>query len=311
MSVPSAVVLDPPVDAREAAPARLAPTRPLYWSVRRELWENRSIHRAPLGVAVFSAVAMFVHAVTMPSHMPGMLANDPLLAPGAVTVIYRVPASLMLLTAFIVAVFYCLDALSSERRDRSILFWKSLPVSDGTTVLAKAIVPLVILPLVTFAAICAMHTALLLMSIAARLVQGQGLASWWNALQLFELWGALLYAVVVMTLWHAPIHGFLLLVSGWARRTAALWAILPLLALGVIEYLTMNTMHVAAMVEHRVHGWYEEAFAIRVPESVPFSAPSTMDPGKFLATPGLWIGLALAAVFIAAAIRMRRYREPI
>jgi ABC-2 type transport system permease protein len=172
-------------------------------------------------------------------------------------------------------------------------------------------VPLVILPLVTFAAICAMHTVLVLMSVAARLVQGQGLAPWWSSLQLFRLWGTLLYAVVVMTLWHAPIHGFLLLVSGWARRTAALWAILPLLALGVIEYLTMNTMHVAAVVEHRVHGWYTEAFAVRTPERVLFSAPSTPDIGGFLATPGLWIGLALAAVFIAAAMRMRRYREPI
>ena len=54
-------------------------------------------------------------------------------------------------TAFIVGIFYSLDALHGERRDRSILFWKSMPVSDLTTVLSKASIPLVVLPLLSFA----------------------------------------------------------------------------------------------------------------------------------------------------------------
>jgi ABC-2 type transport system permease protein len=207
--------------------------------------------------------------------------------------------------------FYCLEALSAERRDRSILFWKSLPVSDLTTVLAKVCIPLVVLPLVTFAAIVAMHLALLLLSSAALLVQGQSAVPLWRNVPLFRLFPALLYGLAAMALWLAPIYGFLLLVSGWARRTAALWAVLPLLALGLLEKLTMDTLHVRAFVAHRLIGWYPEAYALRGPVHVPFEPLTRLTPGRLLATPELWLGVALAVAFVAAAVRLRRYREPI
>ncbi|HEX5872816.1 MAG TPA: hypothetical protein VFY65_20435 [Longimicrobium sp.] len=301
-------VLDPAVDAQAHAAA--PPIRPLYWSVRRELWENRSIYLAPMGVAAFAVVALVIHVVTMPSHMPGVLANDPAAA-GTAGIAYRVGALLMLATMFVIGAFYCLEALSSERRDRSILFWKSLPVSDAAAVLAKASIPLAVLPVVTFAALVAMHLVLLLLSSVALLVQGQSSGPLWGEVQVLRMWPSLLYAIAALTLWHAPIHGFLLLVSGWARRTAVLWAVLPLLALGLLEKLTMDTTRVASAVTYRLIGWYGEAFAAPGAEHIPFTPLTPLTPGRFLATPGLWIGLALAAVFLAAAVRLRRYREPI
>jgi len=311
MNAPANAVLQPAVDARPAAPAEPRPIRPFYWSLRRELWENRSIYLAPLGVAAFAVLALVIHAITMPSHMPGMLANDPA-DPQSASVTYRVAALLMLVTAFVVAAFYCLEGLSSERRDRSILFWRSLPVSDLTTVLAKACVPLVVLPVVTFAAIVAMHLALLLLSTVALLLNGHAAGPLWRELQPFRMWLAMLYSLIALTLWHAPIHGFLLLVSGWARRTAALWAVLPLLALGLLEKLTMDTTHVGAWVRDRLIGWYPRAFgAPALGERVPFNPATGLTPERFLASPGLWIGLVLAAVFVAGAVRMRRLREPI
>ena len=75
---------------------------------------------------------------------------------------YDIAAMMLIFTAFIVGVFYCLDALHGERRDRSILFWKSLPVSDLTTLLSKATIPLIVLPLVTFAIIVATQVVMLL-----------------------------------------------------------------------------------------------------------------------------------------------------
>jgi ABC-2 type transport system permease protein len=310
MKAPSVAVAEPDVQAREAAPAALPRTRPFYWSLRRELWENRSVYLAPLGVGAFAVVALVIHAVTMPSHMPGMLANDPASA-GSASVTYRVAAMLMLATAFVVAAFYCLEALSSERRDRSILFWKSLPVSDLAAVLSKASIPLVVLPLITMAAIVAMHLTILLLSVAALLVQGQSAAPLWREVQLFKLWLAMAYSLAAITLWHAPIHGFLLLVSGWARRTAALWAVLPLLAIGLLEKLTMDTTYVATQVSHRLVGWHGQAFAVQPRDSLLFDPQTPLTPDRFLGTPSLWIGLALAAVFIAGAVRMRRVREPV
>ena len=296
--------------AGEAARGPAAPTRPFQWSVRRELWENRSIWLAPLAVGVFAVMALVIHAVTMPSHMPGMLANDPATA-GSASVTYRVAALLMLVTAFVIGAFYSLETLSSERRDRSILFWKSLPVSDATTVAAKASIPLVVLPLVTFAVIVAMHLALLLLSTLALAVQGQSAAPLWREVAPFSLGGALLYSIVAMVPWHAPLYAFLMLVSGWARRTAVLWAVLPLLVLGLLEKLTMDTLHVGHWVQARLIGWYGVAFAPPAPEHVPFTPGVALTPGRFLTTPSLWIGLAVAAIFLAAAVRMRRNREPV
>jgi ABC-2 type transport system permease protein len=305
VEVPGTAPGSPPV-----APAAPARPRPFYWSVRRELWENRSIYLAPLLVAAFAVVALMIHAITMPSHMRGMLANDPV-NPGVAADIHRVAAMLLLVTAFVVAVFYSLEALSGERRDRSILFWKSLPVSDLATVLAKASIPLVVLPLVTFAVIVAAQLTLALLSTAALLVQGHGSAPLWRELRLLGSWGSLLYAIGVIALWHAPIYAFLLLASGWARRTAALWAVLPLLAAGVLEKALFNTPYVWKAVKYRLIGWYGEAFAVPAPEHIPFSPANQLTPGHLLSTPELWIGLALAVVLIAAAVRLRRYRAPI
>jgi ABC-2 type transport system permease protein len=294
----------------DAAAGVLRPTRPFRWSVRRELWENRSIYLAPVGVAAFAVVALVIHAVTMPSHMPGLLGNDPG-QPRAASGTYRVVASLMLLASFVVGAFYCLEALSAERRDRSILFWKSLPVSDRTTVLAKATVPLLVLPAVTLVLTVAAHATLFLLSVLALAVQGQGPGALWRELSLFRLWGMLLYTAPLMTVWLAPVYAFLLLVSGWARRTAVLWVVLPLLALGVLEKLTMDTLHVAAAAGRRVFGWYTQGFAGPVGEHVLFGARIVPSPGRFLGSPDPWIGLVAAAAFLAVAMRIRRDREPI
>lgn len=311
MSVPADTLLAAQAaTAREAAPAPLSRTRPLYWSIRRELWENRSIRLAPLGVGAFAVVALVVHGITMPSHLPGMLAADPA-SPGSASTTYRVAAILMLLTASVVGAFYCLDALSGERRDRSILFWKSLPVSDLATVLAKACIPLLAVPVLTFAALVAMHAVMLLLSAAALLVQGHAVAPLWSEVRLGGMWAGSLYALAAMTLWHAPLYAFLLLVSGWARRTAALWAVLPLLALGILEKLTMDTGRVAGFVLYRVAGWYGEAFHVPPGQHLPFDPLMRITPAGFFAVPDLWIGLVVAAACIAGAVRLRRYRDPI
>jgi ABC-2 type transport system permease protein len=280
-------------------------TRPLYWSVRRELWENRSIHLAPLGVATFVVVAITVHGITMPSHLAGMIGIDP--SPSmSVSAMYRSMSMLLLVTALIVGAFYCMDALSGERRDRSILFWKSLPVSDRTAVLAKASIPLVVLPVVTWAAIAAMLLAVFLLSALALVIQGHPVTPLWREVHLPQLWGMTAYAVAVIALWHAPIYAFLLMASGWARRTAGLWALLPVLAAAALEKLTMDTTRIATLVMRAIFGWYPAAFAAHAGEGVPFHPLTTLTPLRFLASPELWIGLVLAAMFLAIAVRLRR-----
>src|SRR6202040_1767913 len=106
----------------------------------------------------------------------------------AIELPYNVVAMGLIVTAFIVGFFYCLDALYGERRDRSILFWKSLPVSDLTTVLSKAITPVVILPLVTFAITVVMQWIMLLVSTAVLLGSGVSVTTLWAHASLFQTW---------------------------------------------------------------------------------------------------------------------------
>src|SRR5256885_669472 len=114
-------------------------TRPFYWSVWRELWENRSIYVAPLIVAVVQIFALAISTIGMAERRRAvLLLDDPLKQRAAIEAPYDVAAMMMIFVVFIVGVFYCLDALHGERRDRSILFWKSLPVSDRTTVDRKS-----------------------------------------------------------------------------------------------------------------------------------------------------------------------------
>src|SRR5213079_2011882 len=177
---------------------RPATPQPFYWSVRRELWENRSIYVAPLIVAVVVLLGFLVSTIGLPERRRAVLLLDPAKARAAIETPYNVAAIMLIFTAFIVGVFYCLDALHGERRDRSILFWKSLPVSDLTTLLSKATIPLAALPLVTFAIIVATQFVMLLWTSVLLITHGMNPGSTWTNFNLFQQSFILLYGLVAI-----------------------------------------------------------------------------------------------------------------
>lgn len=294
-----------PIGANEGTPAE-RPTRPFYWSVWRELWENRSIYIAPLIVAGIILFGIFVTSFHLPELRRNALALDPAHQRAAIERPYDVAAMMLILTAFIVGLFYCLDALHGERRDRSILFWKSLPVSDLTTVLSKAIIPLAVMPLVIFAIIIATQLLMLVISTVALLPSGLAGSTFAN-FNLIQQSLILLYGLIAIALWHAPIYGWALLVSGLARRATFLWAVLPPLAIGFFEKITFGTSYFGLMVKDRVMGFAPQAFAFRNHEI----ESAIVTPARYLSSPSLWLGLFFAAFFIAGAIRLRRYHGPL
>jgi ABC-2 type transport system permease protein len=291
--------------AQSVAPVAISPTRALYWSVRRELWESRSIYIAPLAVAGVTLFGFLIATIGR-----ALSAQDPAQRRAVLEEPYTFAALLIMGTTFIVAVFYCLDALHGERRDRSILFWKSLPVSDLTTVLSKASIPLVVLPLLTFAITVVTQLIMLLLSSAVLLASGLTVATLWTHASLFQMSLMLLYHLLAIhALWYAPIYGWLLLVSAWARRAVFLWAFLPPLAIYVVEKIAFNTSHFAHLLGYRFSGGTEGAAFTT--GNMSMDPLMQLSPGKFLISPGLWIGLAIFAAFLAAAVRLRRYRGPI
>jgi ABC-2 type transport system permease protein len=295
------------------APATLnaaRPTRPFCWSVRRELWENRSIYCTPLSVAGVIILGVLISAGHLPQRRHNAMLLDPVHRRMAIEMPYDIIAAMILVTGFIVGLFYCLDALYGERRDRSILFWKSLPVSDLTAVLAKVTVPSVIVPAVSFVVIVITQFIMLLVSSIALARTGLSGTTWEN-FNLLRQSVILFYSLVALSLWHLPIYGWALLVSSWVRRAAFLWAVLPLLAIGFFEKITFGTSYFGAFLKQRFFGFAETAFDFQGRTHPTIDSFAQLTPGHYLATPGLWLGLVVAAAFLFAAIRFRRARGPL
>jgi ABC-2 type transport system permease protein len=302
-----------PPAAREEAPAGALQTNPFAWSLRREIWENRSVWRAPLCAAGFVLLGFTISLFRM-THTLQQISKMPPDAQAAFRAIpFGIAVAAVMVTTLIVGVFYCLGTLYNEHRDRSILFWKSMPVSDATTVLAKAAVPLVVLPAVGFVVIFATELVMLLLDTAGWLATGRDPMALWAQIPLLRIWVLALYGLVTLALWYAPIYAWLLVLSAWARRAPFLWAVLPPLAIVVVEKLAFDTNWFLDQLKWRLGGNLHEAFVALPPHKkgvhMSFEWP-VPDPLKFITSPGLWAGLVAAAALLALAVWLRRRREP-
>ncbi|HEX6824379.1 MAG TPA: ABC transporter permease [Candidatus Sulfotelmatobacter sp.] len=277
--------------------------RRFYWSVKREVWESRSIYIAPLAVAAVIFLGFFVSAIHLPAKVRDASGMTPLQQGDVFVQPYDLAALALMAATLVVAAFYCLDALHGERRDRSILFWKSLPISDRMTVLSKATIPLLLLPLITFLITVALHVAMLLLSAVILLLSGPSLAML-SHLRLGIRWiGLLDHLVFGHGLYYAPFYGWFLLVSAWARRATFLWAVLPPLAVGVLEKILFNTSHFADLIGDR--------FGIGGSNSKATGMFAMVTEGPDLSSPGLWIGLLLTVMFLFVAVQLRRRQGPV
>jgi len=275
-------------------------TRPFLTLVRRELWEHGSLFWAPLAMALMIIVVSLVSGMVKGSVDIDLGEDRPLPelfgdAEKQRGIFSLVMAGLVLpqlMVAFVVVFFYLLDCLFTERRDRSILFWKSLPVSDAKTVLSKLFVALVAVPLWSW--VLSLVVGLVVFGVLAAQVSGTpaaGLGTWHGGTWL-TVQAAMLGKMAIAALWYLPVAGWLLLVSVLAKRAPFLWATLPFLVLSLAERITLGSNEVGALVAQRLFGFREEVSLI----------------GEFplLASPGLWIGVAVGAALVYAAIRVRQ-----
>jgi ABC-2 type transport system permease protein len=300
--------------------------------IRREFWEHRTLWVTPLLVAALILVGVGVqdewHAVVRREGPRPDGAGQ--LQPYALGVLNL--DALFFVAAALVAVAYLMDCLYAERRDRSILFWRSLPVSDSAVVLAKFTVATVCVPLIFYAA--AVMTSLLAGQIlrirgdVAAMGFGSPGNDWFEVLRLQAL---VLYGVVATVLWYAPYAAYLMLVSAWARRAVLAWAVTPPLLAALIERVLFDTSVIGRVVQRGFNELYRLAFRINQEVNVtlgdmlqpmrrgggggpgggrgPGGAPGIglrFDPTELLASWQLWTGLAVAVLMLWGAIALRR-----
>lgn len=245
------------------------------WSLRREIWEFPSLYIVPLiagGIAVLTFIVNAVRGVNMP--FPA----------------YAFAAGLVMGGTYIVAIFYALDTLYGERRDRSILFWKSLPVSDTTTVLAKLTVPLVIVPLISFVV-----TVITFVASMPFVHLGVPL--------LRTSWLVFYHMFTVHALWYAPLFGWLFLISAWSKRTPFVWAVMPAFIIIFVERMTLGTSRVGTFLQRHLT---ISPDAIVTRGTMPINPHTKLTPLAFFSDPGLWMGLLLTALLVALAVQLRR-----
>jgi ABC-2 type transport system permease protein len=256
--------------------------------VKREFWEYRSLWIAPLVVAGFFLAAA-ICAVLFGSHISirGPAGFGPVDANPVLVGLMGLAAQVFLVS-LITCFVYLLDCLYSERKDRSILFWKSMPVSDASTVLVKFAVAMVIVPVGVYALVTVtyglIYVALALgMPSFAQFAAGTGVGDW------FDAQARLLGMITASQLWYAPIAAWFMLASVASRRAPSLIAILPPVALGVAESMLFRTGYIWQFLGDRLR-----------PQP---------DLWHALSLPDLWVGLVVAAGMLYMVIRLRRYRD--
>lgn len=291
--------------------------------LRRELWEHRSIYVTPLVIGfLISLMAITGQATVSADHR--VVVDLALLGASTLTPEERAAmigtamiaiAGLLAFAMMVLAVFYCLDSLYAERKDRSILFWRSMPVTDAETVVSKLLTALLVIPLVTFAVTVLTHLVVLASSsiwVAARGAEAGRLI--WAVAPIWEAWLATFAWIIAVPLWLSPFIGWFLLVSAYTRRSPLLVAFLPMVVLPMLEKTLIGTSVLANVIFKRsvdlplFRGVDTEAFMLSGGR-FSFDILSRLDIPGFLTSPGLWAGLLVCALFTIGAIWLRRYRD--
>lgn len=293
--------------------------------VRRELWEHRSIFVTPAAVTV--VMSLLVLTLFVAASGFGEVVDIGIITAQNVGETER-RAALMafligntvvfLIASGILTIFYCLDSLYAERKNKSILFWRSLPITDAETVISKLLTATVAIPLVTFAAVVLANLInLVLSSIFVSIEGGSPGQLIWGAVPIFDVWASMFIILLTTPLWLSPFIGWFLFVSAWTKRSPLLTAFLPILIVPMLEYWILRTHYIGNAIEARVSNlplfsidlsvFDDDSVREMTADSV--SILAHIDIVKFLTSPGLWAGLVVCGLFTTAAIYVRRYRD--
>jgi len=296
--------------------------------VRRELWEHKSLYYAPLVVSallIFGVVVSFIVAVFSGAPFAAAVASLELTgAPGALSggsALLGIPWGLTSAVVAFVIFFYGIDALYAERKDKSILFWRSLPVTDTETVISKWLTAMIAAPIMAF--VIAFITQLILLvlaSVAILVGGGNPVELIWGPLPFVQFWFLTLYVAITMSLWFSPVIAWFLLSSAFARRSSLLWVFLPIIVIMMLEGIVFEGGRVATLIGERFA--YAGISGLKLPEGIVIDEDEmarqvlageidilgAMAPIDFLMSPGLWGGFIVTAIFLAGAVYFRRFR---
>ena len=322
----------------------------MKWLLRREFWEHKgAMLLAPLvvgGLMLATILATLLYGLSLgQGRFRGQLTvngnttdaatlfaqaaqNQQGQISNAAADLYLIVSAPLFLMMAAVVFFYCLGALHDERRDRSILFWKSLPVSDLHTVLSKVMTAVIVAPLIVMSIAVGMSVLLVLLAAIGFAFHGVNIIGALLSNANFYLSPLRLVGLLpVYALWALPTVGWLLLVSAWARSKVFLWAVgVPVLTVVVLKWIDYllgmgidvkwfaNNVVARALLGLVPGVWLPMAQAdpsLMLNQTTHTVAMSGVFTASWmtLATPGVWIGAAAGAAMIYGAARLRRWKD--
>lgn len=347
-------------ETRTATRATPHPTHKLKWLLKREMWEHRggflwapiisgaifllfTILGGGTGQIAFSrqgGKTIDFDGQQVPlsqvdwDRLLASASPDDLVKFGEAVNVITLMSAFWPLVVFAFAVFfYLLGSLYDERRDRSVLFWKSMPVSDGQTVLSKALTALVVAPLIaTVIAVAVMLAFGIIVSIFIAINGGNPLTIYWAHLRPLQLLGVMFGGWPIYILWALPTAGWLMLCSAWAKSKPFLWAVaLPILAGVLVSWFGLFGGRNAS--DGLSDGWFWQHVVARLltgtwpgshllgyagteqlkaldrsPEAM-YSLDGVTYGVHLLAKPELWIGVVAGIAMMFAAVYLRGRRD--
>lgn len=295
--------------------------------IRRELWEHRSIWVTPVAIAVvvtLAVMAMLVLASGFAKELDVAIFGAQNLAGDgerrvAMTTFFLGTSWVFLVALAILTIFYCLDSLYAERKDKSILFWRSLPVTDAETVISKLLTAVFVLPLIMCAGIFVTHLVnLVITSIWVSSKGGSAGTLIWASVPILDNWLAALIVIISTGIWMSPFIGWFLLVSAWTKRMPLLVAFMPIIVIPLLEWIVFRSRFFASAVADRgdnlpifrdldIESFFEDEGWMHGIQDL--SLLEHLDIGKFVTHHETWIGIIVCGLLTTAAIYVRRYRD--
>ena len=295
--------------------------------IKREMLEHRSIYITPAAIAVIvtlGVIAMLVFASGYAAELDVAIfgAQNVVGDSGrraALTGFFLGSSWVFVIALAFLMIFYCLDSLYAERKDKSILFWRSLPVTDAETVISKLTVALFVIPAVTFLGIVVTHLInLIITSIWVSMRGADSGLLIWGSVPLFDNWAAAIVVLLASSVWMSPFIGWFLFVSALTKRSPFLTAFMPLILISLVEGIILRTHVFAEYVLGRgesipifravdIEEFFDEERWRVAEESI--SLLTHLDVIQFISSPATWAGILVCGLLSTGAIYIRRYRD--
>ncbi len=294
--------------------------------MKREIWEHRSIVITPAAIAAVIALGILTGQMSISAYsgevdlaLIGATNADPAHRRIALMAAFGAILGIFAVGAGIVMIFYSLDALYSERKDKSILFWRSLPITDAETVISKLLIAMIVVPAAALAGAFITHLVLMILSSIWIMFEGGNAGHLiWSSAPIFDVWGSAIMTAIAVTIWISPFIGWFFFVSAYTRRMPLLMALMPLIVLPLIEIAVLPTNLLAKAIWSRFSemplkggdfsALFDEGEVTQMSEES-ISMMAALDMGRFFSSPSVWAGAAVCGLLITAAIYIRRFRD--